>query len=183
MYADGGDAWLDESSELDAPPGIDGGLVAERNANRFTEAGRIGIVLRFGLFYGPGSAHTDQYLRAARRHIGPMTGRARGYQSSIHLADAASAVVAALDAPAGIYNVVDDEPMTKKDVAKAIGAAVGKRPWIYLPGRFTRLGGKSSTIIMRSNRVRNTKFKDATGWSPKYRTAREGLLAKETIDA
>jgi nucleoside-diphosphate-sugar epimerase len=183
MYADQGDQWIDESGAIDAPPGIDATLVAEGNANRFTQAGRIGVVLRFGLFYGPGSSHTDQFLRAARRHIGPLTGRARAYQSSIHLADAAAAVVAALDAPGGRYNVVDDEPMTKKDVAKAIGAAVGKRPWIYLPGRFARLGGKSSSIIMRSNRVRNTKFKDATGWSPRYRSAREGLLAEETMNA
>jgi nucleoside-diphosphate-sugar epimerase len=187
MMADGGDRWLDEDSPVDAPPGIDAGLVAERNAARFTEAGRAGVVLRFGFFYGPGSAQSDEFLRAARRHIGPRAGRPRAYQSSIHLADAASAVVATLEMPvesaSGVYNVVDDEPMTKQAYAKALGEAVGKRPWIYLPGRLTRLVGNSSIVVTRSSRVRNDKFKAATGWSPKYRSARDGLLARDTADA
>jgi nucleoside-diphosphate-sugar epimerase len=182
-YPDGGDQWIDETTAIDPPPGIDAVSVAEGNAARFTEAGGTGVVLRFGFFYGPNSAHTEEFLRLARRHIGPMAGSPKAYQSSIHLADAASAVIAALDAPAGVYNVVDDEPMTKKAYAHAVGAAVGKRPWIYVPGRFARLGGKKSEVLTRSHRVSNAKFKAATGWSPAYPSAREGWLAKETIDA
>jgi nucleoside-diphosphate-sugar epimerase len=183
MYADGGDRWLDESEPIDPPPGIDAVAVAEANATRFTDAGRIGIVLRFGLFYGARSAHTDEFIRLARRGIGPVAGRPQAYQSSIHLADAASAVLAALDAPAGIYNVVDDEPLTKKEYARAVGAAVGKRTWIDLPGRLAGVAGNKSEVLTRSHRVSNTKFKEATGWSPRYPSAREGWLAKETIDA
>src|SRR4051794_26388889 len=157
-YPDGGDEWLDESVAIDPPRGIDAVAVAEGNAVRVTEAGGTGVVLRFGFFYGPGSAHTDEFVRLARRHIGPVAGRLHAYQSSIHLADAASAVVAALDAPPGIYNIVDDEPLTKKEYAQAVGAAVGKRPWIHLPGRFARLAGKKSDVVSRSHRVSNAKF-------------------------
>jgi nucleoside-diphosphate-sugar epimerase len=182
-YVDGADTWQDESDPIDLPPGIDAVAVAEANAIRFTDAGRIGIVLRFGYFYGTGSAHTDVFIRLARRHVGPVAGRPQAYQSSIHLADAASAVVAALDGPAGIYNVVDDEPLTNEAYAKAVGAAVGKRPWVHFPGRLAGLAGNKAEVLTRSHRVSNAKFKEATGWSPRYPSAREGWLAKETIDA
>jgi nucleoside-diphosphate-sugar epimerase len=182
-YPDGGDTWLDETTPIQAPPGIDAVAVAEANANRFTDSGRIGIVLRFGFFYGPGSVHTKDSIRLARRHLGPVAGPPDAYQSSIHLADAASAVVAALGAPAGIYNVTDDEPLTKKEYAQAVGAAVGAKPWVDVPGRLARVGGIKTDVMTRSNRVSNAKFKEATGWSPCYPSAREGWLAMETVDA
>jgi nucleoside-diphosphate-sugar epimerase len=182
-YPDAGDTWLDETTPIQAPPGIDAIAVAEANANRFTDSGRIGIVLRFGFFYGPGSSHTKDSIRLARRHLGPVAGPPDAYQSSIHLADAASAVVAALSAPAGIYNVVDDEPLTKKEYARAVGAAVGAKPWVDVPGRLARVGGNKTDVMTRSNRVSNAKFKQATGWSPRYPSAREGWLAMETVDA
>jgi nucleoside-diphosphate-sugar epimerase len=182
-YPDSGDAWLDETVPVEAPPGIDAMSVAEGNADRFTDAGRVGIVLRFGLFYGPGSAHTEEFIRLARHHLGPVAGAPGGYQSSIHLADAAAAVVAALDAPAGVYNVADDEPLTKREYARAVGAAVGAKPWVDLPGRIARVGGKTAGVLTRSNRVSNAKFKQATGWSPRYPSAREGWLAMEQADA
>ena len=167
--------WIDETVPVDPPPGVESVPAAESNAARFTEAGRVGVVLRFGFFYGPGSEHSEEFLRAARHRVGMAAGSPKAYQSSIHLADAASAVVAALGAPAGIYNVVDDEPLTKKAYVRAVGAAVGKRPWLLLPGRLTSIGGKRSEVLTRSQRVRNTKFKEATGWSPSYPSAREGL--------
>ncbi len=182
-YPDRGDEWIDESLPIDPPPGIDSVRAAEGNAQRFTEAGGVGVVLRFGFFYGPGSAHSEEFLRAARRHIGPVTGRPSSYVSSIHLADAAAAVVAALDAPAGVYNVVDDEPLRGKDYARAVGAAVGKRPWLYLPGRFALLAGKKSEVMTRSERVSNRAFRDATGWRPRYPSAREGWSTREMVDA
>jgi len=181
MYADGGDRWLDESEAIDAPPGIDAGILAEGNANRFTDAGRIGIVLRFGFFYGPGAAHTEEAIRLARRHLGPVAGAPNAYQSSIQLADAAAAVIAALEAPPGIYNVVDDEPLIKKDYAKAVGEAVGVKPWVDVPGRLARAGGKKTDVLTRSIRASNEKFKKATGWSPQYPSAREGWAAMEVV--
>ena len=125
MYPDGGDRWMDETVPIDPPPGIDAVAVAEANANRFTDAGRVGVVLRFGFFYGPGARTPRRSSASPAATSARSPGAPNGYQSSIHLADAASAVVAALDAPAGIYNVVDDEPLTKKEYAQAVGAAVG----------------------------------------------------------
>ena len=180
-YPDRGAEWIDESVAIDAPPLGDSVPVAEANAARFAEEGGIGVVLRFGLFYGPGSDHTLQFLRAARRHVAPVAGPGRAYQSSIHLHDAGTAVVAALGLPSGVYNVADDEPLTKKDYAKALGAAVCKRPWVTLPGRLVRISGKQSEIMSRSQRISNAAIKAATDWRPKYPSAREGW--KAIVDA
>lgn len=177
MYPDRGDEWIDESLPLDAPPLGQSVVVAEQNNAGFTKEGGTGVVLRFGLFYGPGSDHTEQFLSAARRHVAPVAGPGRAYQSSIHLTDAATAVVAALGLPAGVYNVADDEPLTKKAYGRAIGAAVGKRPWLALPGRLISLGGQKSAFMTRSQRVSNGAIKAASDWTPQYPSAREGWEA------
>jgi nucleoside-diphosphate-sugar epimerase len=177
MYPDRGEGWIDESVPLDAPGIGQAVVVAEQNNARFTQEGGIGVVLRFGLFYGPGSENTDQFLMAARRHVGPVAGPGSAYQSSIHLEDAARAVVAALSLPAGTYNVADDEPLTKKAYAKAIAAAVRKRNWFRFPGRLISLGGKKSGFMTRSQRVSNAAIKAASDWRPKYPSAREGWEA------
>ena len=185
-YPDRGDEWIDESVPFDAGSPILGAVgVAEENAGRFTAAGRIGVVLRFAQFYGPGSFHSEDALRAARRHVGPTLGTGDGYQSSIHLVDAATAVVAALSAPAGIYNVGDDEPLLRRDWAAAVSAAAATRPWVHLPGKLVKLGGAKAEYLTRSQRVSNAAFKAATGWSPRYPSAREGWAAYDetSVDA
>lgn len=180
-YPSSGDEWIDESVPLDVPDAFSSVTTAEANAARFTAGGGIGVVLRFGLFYGRGSSHTDQFVSAAKRHVAPVAGGPDVYQSSIHLADAGSAVVAALSVPAGTYNVCDDEPLTKQEYADALGAALGKRPWVNAPGRLARFTGKQSDFMSRSQRVSNAAFKAASGWTPRYPSAREGW--REIVDA
>jgi nucleoside-diphosphate-sugar epimerase len=91
-------------------------------------------LLRFGWFYGPRATHSEQLLALARRHICIQMGRADGYVSSIHMADGGNAVAAALGAPAGTFNIVDNEPLTKRDYAEALAHAARTRPWIHAPG-------------------------------------------------
>ena len=85
-------------------------LVAEAEANRFTAAGRRGIFLRLGLLYGPGTG-----VEQPDRRAGP----------TVHVQDAAEALGAALDAPAGIYNVTDDGGLVS---ARRFMSATGWRP-------------------------------------------------------
>ncbi|MEE4025515.1 NAD(P)-dependent oxidoreductase [Gordonia sp. PKS22-38] len=174
ICADGGADWVDEHADVDHFPVAVGNHAAEANARRFGDSGGTAVVLRFGLFYGPGAAHSEQIMRMARRHIGFRAGRRDSYMSSIHLEDAASAVVAALHCPGGTFHIVDDEPVTAEDHAEAVGAAVGTRPWIGVPGRAAALLGDRTTSMTRSLRVRNTRFRDATGWAPRYPSVREG---------
>lgn len=177
LYPDRGSSWIDEDEPVDRYPIAGGNLAAEANANRFTAGGGTGVVLRFGWFYGPGATHSEQLLAMARRHIGALIGPPDSYVSSIHMTDAAAAVVAALTTPAGTFNVVDDEPLTKRDYAAALAAAAGKAMWIRGPGRAALVFGDRLTSLTRSVRVSNTRLRAATGWAPRYPSAREGWLA------
>jgi nucleoside-diphosphate-sugar epimerase len=177
IYPDRGADWIDEDVPPDRYPIAEGNLAAEASARRFTESGGRGTVLRFGWFHGPGAAHSEELLALARRHIATMLGPPDGFVSSIHVADGGAAVAAALAAPAGTWNVVDDEPLTKRAFADALGAAVGVTPWVRAPGRAALLLGQRSTSLTRSLRVANGRFREATGWTPRYPSAREGLAA------
>ena len=177
-YPDRGDEWIDEETPL-APAGPTGTVpAAEAGARRFGEAAEsnVAVVLRFGGFYGPGSAHTDAVLAAARRHVGPALGPADHWVASLHLRDGGRAVAAALGVDAGTYNVAD-EPVTWRDYAEAVGAAVGEAPWLRLPGGLATLFGDRGGTLHRSQRVSSRRFREASGWSPGYASVREGWPA------
>jgi nucleoside-diphosphate-sugar epimerase len=152
----------------------DSGLVAEAETARFTAGGGTGVVLRFGQFYAPDAAHSEAMAKLVRRRLAPAVGPDDGYVTTIHADDAAAAVVAALDAPAGTYNVTDDEPLTRKAFAETVAAAFGKKPPRKVPDVVARLSGEKGRFYMRSMRVSNKRFKDATGWAPAYPSVREG---------
>ncbi|MGE2734861.1 NAD-dependent epimerase/dehydratase family protein [Mycolicibacterium vaccae] len=174
IYSDGGTEWIDESHPVDHFPIARGNHAAEASARRFAAVGGNAVVLRFGVFYGRGAAHSEQILDLARRHIGFVPGRSTAYLSAIHLEDAAAAVVAALTAPGGTYNIVDDRPLTKRDHAQACADAVGVTTWLRVPGRLALLLGDRTTSLTRSLRVSNDRFRAATDWRPRYPSAREG---------
>jgi nucleoside-diphosphate-sugar epimerase len=177
LYAAAGDAWIDEDAPLAVPPYARSVLDAEAQAQRFTQSGGTGVVLRFGLFYGPDSHTTIDAVRLARRRVAAAFGRNDAYLSSINTDDAAAGVVAALDASAGTYNVVDDEPLTRRDYVIALAAALGVRRLHKPPTVVTKLGGDKTETLARSQRVSNERFKKETGWAPQYPSAREGWPA------
>jgi nucleoside-diphosphate-sugar epimerase len=177
LYRDQGASWIDEDAPIDRYPMARANLAAEANASRFSAAGGTGIVLRFGWFYGPGAAHSEQLFDLAGRHLGVVLGPPAGYVSSIHLADAAAAGAAALSGPAGTFNIVDDEPLTKRDYADALARAAGTSIWLRGPGRAALVFGDRLTSLTRSLRVSNARFRTATGWAPRYPSAREGWIA------
>jgi hypothetical protein len=110
----------------------------------------------------------------ATNSVAPMAGSKDGYMPMIHLDDAGAAVVAALTAPAGVYNVTD-ETSTRREQMDALARAVGVRRLVAAPESVTKVGPLS--YIARSERVSNRRFKDATGWAPRYPTANEGWPA------
>jgi nucleoside-diphosphate-sugar epimerase len=177
---DRGTEWIDEDVPTDCYPMARANLAAESNAKRLSDAGGTGVVLRFGWFYGPGATHSEQFLALARRHVCVQMGRTDGYVSSIHVADGGAAVAAALHAPAGTFNIVDDQPLTKREYAEALAASARTTAWLRVPGRAALLLGDRSTSLTRSLRVSNARFKTATGWTPRYPSAREGWVATAT---
>jgi nucleoside-diphosphate-sugar epimerase len=180
LYPDRGAEWIDEDVQPDPFPMARANLAAEANAHRFSAAGGTGVVLRFGWFYGSGARHSEQFLALARCHICVVMGSPETYVSSIQMTDAGAAVTAALRARAGTFNIVDDEPLTKREYADALAAAARTTAWLRIPGRAALLLGDRSTSLTRSLRVSNARFKTATGWTPRYPSARVGWIATAT---
>jgi len=176
-YADGGDAWIDEDSPVEW--GLQGAACAdaEAAAARFADSGGRGVVLRFATFYGPDGHHMDDLRRLLARRVAPHVSP-DGYISSIATEDAATAVAAALaSAPSGTWNVGDDEPMVRRAWADAAAEAMGvKRPRFVLQVA-KPVVKRRGEMLLRSQRVSNRRFKEATGWAPRYPSARDGFRA------
>jgi nucleoside-diphosphate-sugar epimerase len=176
FYVDSGDRWIDESTPLDLPKHAQTSIVAEREAMRFAESGRAGVALRFAMFYCPDSEQTQQQIEMARRGISPFFGPRETYQTLVHVDDAATGVLAALAAPSGIYNVAENEPLTKGDAAAILAEAVGRKRLRTVPS--VALSATPATrALLRSQRVSNRAFRDATAWEPRYPSVREGIPA------
>jgi nucleoside-diphosphate-sugar epimerase len=181
MYADGGHAWLDETSPLAADLGLmRPALEGEELAHELVDGGGAAVALRFGLFYGGANRGTDEMLRLAKVRASMVAGKASAYMSSLHAEDAATAVVAALTAPSGTYNVVDDEPLTRRDALDAFSSAFGLGRLRPNPAWMMRLlAGKAADSLIASQRVSNQKFRRTTGWAPKHPSLREGWRAEQ----
>jgi len=179
-YADGGDRWLDEESPLLADLGLLAPTIEGENIALELADGGDAVVLRFGLFYGgPGNRGTDEMLRMARWRNSTIAGKPTAYMSSVHAADVATAVVAALDAPSGVYNVVDDEPTTRRAYLDAFASAFHTSRLRTTPGWVVRIAaGPAAEALTGSQRVANGKFRAATGWAPRYPSVREGWRAE-----
>ena len=175
VYDDGGGRWLDESASQRPVRYNRTVLDAERSAERFGERGGEWVVLRFAWFYGPDS-FLPEMVKIARKGWAPIPGAADAYWSSVSHDDAASAVLAALSAPSGTYNVCDDEPLTRRDVLDAITDAFGLARVKPMPSWATPLMGSLGGLMARSERMSNRKLR-GTGWAPRYPSAREGLRA------
>lgn len=177
IYPDGGTQWIDEDTPPDRFSSAEANLAAEANAARFTDSGGTAVVLRFGWFYGPGARHAEEFFALARHGLCVSIGPDDSYVSSIHVADGGRAVAAALIAPAGIYNVVDDTPLTKRAYADGLAASAGRPARIRAPGRAAVLLGNKMLGLRRSLRVSNARFKAATRWAPEFPSAVEGWQA------
>ena len=173
LYRGGRDEWLDETSPIDPVANLRSATVAETEAARVTAAGASGVVLRFAAFYGPDSVSTLDMIKLANRRIA-VGAAPNAYVSSITTDDAAGAVIASLSAPAGLYNVGDDEPVTRREFFAALAAALGVRPPFVAPAGLARLAGARASILTRSQRVSNRRLVEATGWRPSSRSVREG---------
>jgi nucleoside-diphosphate-sugar epimerase len=136
-----------------------------------------GIVLRYGVFYG---AANDGLIEPVRKRQFPIIGAGGGYTSWIHLDDAATATVLALeqDGPA-IYNVVDDEPAPVRDWLPVMAAALGAKPPRHFPVWLARLVAGEAAVVMGTTArgASNAKAKRELGWSPRYGSWRQGFPA------
>jgi nucleoside-diphosphate-sugar epimerase len=177
IYRDRGDQWVDESAPVQPAAYNRTVLDAEVQAAALSRAGRIGVVLRFGFLYGPHDAATGLLLTAVRRGWFPLIGDPEGFASWVAHGDAAAAVVAALAVPAGIYNVVDDRPLRRREMAAGIAQLEGVAGPRLLPGWAWPLAGATGRLLARSLRISNRKLRAASAWAPQFPSILEGLAA------
>jgi nucleoside-diphosphate-sugar epimerase len=135
-----------------------------------------GAVLRYGGFYGPG-ANEDQ-VKLVRRRLFPLVGGGTGYFSWVHLDDAASATVLAVEQQAkGVFNIVDDEPAPASEWLPYLAACAGAKRPMRVPKWLARLlAGEVAVIMMTEGRgFSNAKAKRELGWELRYPSWRQGF--------
>jgi 2-alkyl-3-oxoalkanoate reductase len=162
-YADGGEAELNEDSAVDVTPAMRPSVTALANAARFTGDGRVGVGLRIGSMYGSDPL-TRALLTSAKYRMPVTFGDPAGWTLAVHPSDAAAGAVAALGAPAGVYNV-GAPPVRKRDLGAVFAAAAGVGRARSFPEGLLKLMGGAATFG-RSQRVLSTKLTEATGWRP-----------------
>lgn len=164
LYDDHGADRITESDRIRPGTVTASALTAEAAAHAVTVDGRRGVVLRFGQFAAPEAAHTRDLVAMARRGRLAMLGAPDGHVSFVDADDAAEAVVAALYAPAGTYNVCEDEPAPRAEHATALAEIVG-RPVRPLPAWLGR--SRLAEPLTRSHRLCNARLRKATDWRPR----------------
>lgn len=139
-----------------------------------------GIVLRYGSFYGPGTAlgAGGEFVKAVRHRKLPVIGNGAGVWSFIHIDDAARATLLAIESrQGGLFNIVDDDPAPVSEWLPDLARTLGVKAPLYLPQWLGRLiAGEAVVMMMTSMRgSSNLKAKQLLRWQPVYRTWREGF--------
>ena len=135
-----------------------------------------GAALRYGGLYGPGA--TDDQVELVRRRQFPLVGGGTGYTSWVHLDDAASATVLAVEQKVrGVFNVVDDEPAPASEWLPCLAACAGAKPPRRVPGWLARLiAGEAAVTMMTQGRgFSNAKARQELGWQLRYPSWRQGF--------
>jgi nucleoside-diphosphate-sugar epimerase len=141
-----------------------------------------GIVLRYGVFYGPGTslAPGEEQFELVRKHKYPVVGDGGGVWSFIHIADAAEATVAAIEhGRRGVYNIVDDEPAPVAEWLPALAQTLEAKKPMRVPRFIGRLfAGEAGVVMMTEVRgASNAKAKRELGWRPAHPSWRQGFAA------
>ncbi len=135
-----------------------------------------GAVVRYGSLYGPGA--TDDEVELVRKRQFPLVGRGTGYCSWLHLDDAASAAVLAVEQHAkGVFNIVDDEPAPASEWLPYLAACAGAKKPMRVPKWLARLlAGDPAVIMMTEGRgFSNAKAKRELNWELRYPSWRDGF--------
>jgi nucleoside-diphosphate-sugar epimerase len=176
-YAPEGDWVKDEAAPLflgaPSPWGSSVGAIAELERQVLEARGIDGLVLRYGSLYGPGTwydANGGTIAEAVRAAQMPLIGGGDAMLSFTYVDDAASAAVAALEAPPGVYNVVDDEPMRARDwlplYARSLGAP--EPPRLSVAEGLERAGWTAVHRMTEQRGASNSRAREQLGWEPAH---------------
>jgi nucleoside-diphosphate-sugar epimerase len=140
-----------------------------------------GAVLRYGALYGPGAI--DDQVELVRKRQFVLVGAGTGYCSWVHLDDAASATVLAVEQKArGVFNIVDDKPAPASEWLPYLAECAGAKPPIRVPKWLARLlaGEQVVTMMTEGRGFSNAKAKQELGWELHYPSWRQGFKEELT---
>jgi nucleoside-diphosphate-sugar epimerase len=167
---------MDETTTNDAARAIQS---MERQLLEASERGSIeGVILRYGMFYGPEVPSTVKMIDMIRKRRLPVVRGDLSQLPVIHMDDAVSATLAALErAPAGsIYDVVDEQAVSMSEIVRTIAEYSGAPEPFRVPSWLPRLiAPYMARITSMRMSLSNTKAKAELGWRLKYPTMHEGL--------
>ena len=168
----------EESPPLGAD--VSDAAAALHDLDRITLAAPGGIVLRYGFFYGPGTSYAadGSQIETIRKRQLPIVGAGRGAFPFVHVDDAASATVAALErGEPGVYNVVDDEPARASEWISGLAQLVGAKKPLRVPVWLGRLlaGDVAVRMMTQARGASNEKAKWVLDWRPRFPGWREGF--------
>ncbi len=175
LYAPQGDDWITEASPLEITRATEPASVGESHVQDYACGSRAGVVLRLGRIVGD-DALTRLEVRAARLGRPVGVGSPEGWAHVVHTDDLGPAVLAALRAPTGVYNV-GAEPVRRRDLARGFAEAAGRESIGFMGPMMRRLAGHRLEPLARSLRVSSDSFTASTGWSPVRGTFDAGWLA------
>jgi nucleoside-diphosphate-sugar epimerase len=169
VNAAGGDTWSDEDTAVTrvadevAARAIEAALAMEDTARN---SGIECLVLRGGLFYGPGTGFDDDWFARAKLGTLRFPGDGEQFVSLVHVSDMAAATLAAIEngVGSGTLIVADDQPARWSEIFSYVTHLVG--------GAQPKPGGR---IGFPSFRLRNTRAREALHWAPHYPDFRAGL--------
>lgn len=168
----------DDPLDADPPPGQRATIEAIRYLeDAVTHAdGITGLALRYGSLYGPGT--TDQIVTMIRKGRMPIVGDGSGVWSFLHIEDAATATVAAVQRGAtGVYNIVDDDPAPVSQWLPVVAQQVGAKSPRHFPVWLGRLvaGDIAVSAMTQIRGSSNAKAKLELGWQPRWASWRDGF--------
>jgi nucleoside-diphosphate-sugar epimerase len=139
-----------------------------------------GVVLRYGGFYGPNTSVSadGEIVAAVRKRRFPVIGGGGGVWSFVHIQDAATATVAAIEqAEPGLYNIVDDDPAPVSAWLPALAEAAGAKPPMRVPAWVGRLaaGPAAATMMTEGRGASNAKARKDLDWVLRYPSWRQGF--------
>jgi nucleoside-diphosphate-sugar epimerase len=135
-----------------------------------------GAALRYGGLYGPGA--TDDMVELVRKRQFPVVGGGVGYCSWVHLDDAASATVLAVEQKArGVFNIVDDDPAPASEWLPYLAACAGAKRPMRVPKWLARLlaGQVAVTMMTQGRGFSNARARRELGWELRYPSWRQGF--------
>ena len=165
LYADNGDDWITEQSPVEINRATEPASVGESHVQRYQCGSRHGVVLRFGTIVGDDGL-TRWMLRSARHGRPIGIGDPQSWTHLTHVDDLGPAVLCALHAPSGVYNV-GAEPVRRAELVQGFAEAAGQASGQFMGPLLRKLAGSRIEPLTRSLRVSSEHFVAQTGWTPR----------------